>query len=253
MKEIELKKFQKEYIRYLKVLIDFFEANDIKYSLAYGTLLGAIREHDMIPWDTDIDLWLFEDEMLKIEKLSSKLPNCFYFRSYKNNEEFYGLNRVYIKNLYRIMTGEKEAKNVYIDLFVLKKVGNVSKQKKIFQRYKKLEERTSFKYSKNKPSNFIKRNLKPIFQFFAPSLKTCNKKMKRIMSNYISGDQFMICLYLGKFAYSIPKRYIETSFGSYYFSIFDNSGNICKITYGDDYMTPKNFGYDADSTFFIQN
>ncbi len=55
----ELKRLQLEML----VEIDkFCTDNNIQYSLAYGTLLGAVRHQGYIPWDDDIDIMMLRDD-----------------------------------------------------------------------------------------------------------------------------------------------------------------------------------------------
>lgn len=56
MKELTLSEIQAQSLEILQAVHDFCVAHGLRYSLAYGTLIGAIRHQGFIPWDDDIDI-----------------------------------------------------------------------------------------------------------------------------------------------------------------------------------------------------
>ena len=61
MKRIYTEELKKIQLDILCAIQKFCANNDIKYSLAYGTLLGAVRHKGYIPWDDDIDIIMTRD------------------------------------------------------------------------------------------------------------------------------------------------------------------------------------------------
>jgi len=65
LKKMELREMQFIMLGIMKVLRDFCDANGLRYFLAGGTLLGAVRHKGFIPWDDDADIYLPYEDYLK--------------------------------------------------------------------------------------------------------------------------------------------------------------------------------------------
>ena len=62
MEKIEIEEIRKIEMDILDYFDDFCHNNHLKYSIAGGTLIGAIRHKGYIPWDDDIDVFMLRDE-----------------------------------------------------------------------------------------------------------------------------------------------------------------------------------------------
>ena len=62
----EIKAHEKET---LQVLWQYCRKHNIRMWLAYGSLLGAVRHKDLIPWDDDIDVVMLADDYFQLIEL----------------------------------------------------------------------------------------------------------------------------------------------------------------------------------------
>lgn len=66
-KKLSEKERRELQLQMLDEIHEICQNNGIRYSLAYGTLLGAIRHKGFIPWDDDVDIMMPYHDMLKFK------------------------------------------------------------------------------------------------------------------------------------------------------------------------------------------
>ena len=75
-------KMEKVWVVELK-LLDYFDQlcreHNLRYYIAYGTLLGAVRHQGFIPWDDDIDVVMFRDDYEKLKVIAGEVVEYPYF------------------------------------------------------------------------------------------------------------------------------------------------------------------------------
>ena len=74
LRKLNLEEHQRVLYEILYTVDDFCKEYKVRYCLAYGTLIGAVRHHGIIPWDDDIDIYMEREEYERFEKLFKEHP-----------------------------------------------------------------------------------------------------------------------------------------------------------------------------------
>ena len=114
----------------LKVINQICTENNIQYFLAGGSVLGAVRHHDMIPWDDDIDIGMLREDYEKFRKIvPKKLPKGLTYEA-ANGESgsHYHFDKIRLKGTYfstKYSANFTIPDGVFIDVLVYDQTSNI--------------------------------------------------------------------------------------------------------------------------------
>lgn len=121
--ELSLSQIQKRLSEMLYEFHEFCKTNHLRYFIAYGTLLGAVRHGGFIPWDDDIDVVMPRSDYERLLSFDSISNDCDIV-SYKKDLGYYhpyAYCNIADKKTYMIEHSAQRStkKGLFIDVFPL--------------------------------------------------------------------------------------------------------------------------------------
>ncbi len=126
MRELTLDEIKSIELDVLKQFHEICTQNGYRYSLAGGTLLGAVRHKGFIPWDDDIDVAMPRDDYNRFIDFCLENKTPFGIATSGNRTIKMLFSKIYAKNtVVKEESTDKERNiGVWIDVFPLDGLGN---------------------------------------------------------------------------------------------------------------------------------
>lgn len=116
--EISFDERKKIQLEMLDEVDAFCRANGIRYSIAFGTLLGAVRHKGFIPWDDDVDIMMPLPDLKKFKE-SFQSENIEYVDVDTNSRFEFEFSRLAYKPTYCRKGIVLKTYGICIDLYVM--------------------------------------------------------------------------------------------------------------------------------------
>lgn len=134
-----LKLLKEEELEILKEFHRICEDNNLRYTIAFGTMIGAVRHKGFIPWDDDIDVVMPIEDYDKFKELSlQELPEKYFLQDSETDPGFiYPYMKIRLNNscIVNPLSNKYkyENKGIYMDIFPVKYLPN----NKLIQKFQK--------------------------------------------------------------------------------------------------------------------
>ena len=140
MQELSIEHLKETELDILIEIDRFCRKQEIQYSLAGGTLLGAVRHKGFIPWDDDIDLMMTRENYDKFISLFSKEAGRYRVITYQNNPQYNYLFAKVVDSQTKVVEDHNfpvDDLGVFVDIFPIDALGDTIGEAK--QKLKKVK------------------------------------------------------------------------------------------------------------------
>ena len=263
-KELSLVEIQQEMLNTVIKIDEICKLLNIKYSLAYGSLIGAIRHKGFIPWDDDLDIWMTKQDLdIFSEYCNSHSDEIKPFKlCNRGNTLNYAYNIPRFANLsYKYVNTDKHQAmfdiGIFVDIYPIEGYGDSKKEiKKLAEKSIKLNYLYDIYVNPNSRDGSIKTIIKKIIFCVLHMIYKNNyylvqeKKFDRYIKRYAKQN----CSYVGcvRWAPKTPVLHkraevfdengclnvIECDFEGEKLRILKNYDAILKNSYGDYMQLP---------------
>ena len=260
-----LEELHQAHYEMLCTFADYCEQHSIVYSLHWGTLLGAVRHNNIIPWDDDVDVAMSIENFKKLCDCVKKDPIDGIFLQWIDTDNQYPKyfaklrkNGTYMAESY--LENLDIHQGIWIDIFIYvnkpdSKFGVLYQE--LLLRYfiflcHSLLYSGKLTFIKKESSliKFLKENLSTFIIFVFKKLfnddfinKKRNKIFNKISKTGKKNSKYVREIDLGvqsdiKRLRSLYEPTVFHEFGNTKLRIPENYDQMLKSCYGDDYMTP---------------
>lgn len=247
MREVTQEEINLIHKKLLELLLCFksiCEKENIWYSMAFGSVLGAIRHNGFIPWDTDADvvIWLPDVKRFR-EAFYKHKPFGIALSDYDNNP-------MCLQSHDMLYFEEKQiVEGIHLDIYPLVGAPSEKYKQQFFTKYTHYADKIVRSKYKNindcKKKNRIAVSIVKFIEYFIPdNILKANIKSRETKYDFKTSEYFTVLANDGGWKECIPKYVLEQTIDHYF------EGVLFKIPlywdeyltriYGD-YMTPKKY------------
>lgn len=239
-----LKEIHAELLKILEYIDSTLRSHHIWYSLAYGTVLGAVRENGFIPWDKDADVYLRIIDREQARKvLKENIPDYLEYVDASCDNV----------NVFDNIKSKRYGELAEVDLYTLVGAPDVEnwsegKKKRLLYYHKMLVKLTCAKYVDT--SKLVDRYklipfmiVKGLMHLIPDSVIRNYIHKKELQYDY-NKSRYCMALVTYDNVNDIRKKVIiedviDHTFEGRHFLIPKNYDVYLRGEYGDDYMTPR--------------